>query len=63
MTPQDAIIVAVLLPVVGAVLIALAGSRPNLREGITLTTAVLLFATVLTLLPEVLAGARPEAMA
>lgn len=48
------------LPLIGAVLIALAGSRPNLREAMTLGTAVLLAAVVFTLLQDVLAGGRPE---
>ena len=36
-----------LVPLLGAVLIALTGSRPNLREAVTLVTAVTLFAVVL----------------
>ena len=35
------------VPLLGAVLIALTGSRPNLREAVTLVTAVTLFALVL----------------
>jgi multicomponent Na+:H+ antiporter subunit D len=38
---------AVLVPLVGAVLIVLTGSRPNLREAVTLVTAVCLFALVM----------------
>jgi multicomponent Na+:H+ antiporter subunit D len=48
------------IPLLGAIGIALAGKSPNLREGATLATAVLLFGTVLQLLDPVLAGARPE---
>lgn len=55
----QAILAAPLIPVAGAVLIALAGRKPNLREGITLATAGLLLACVLSLLPGVLGGARP----
>ena len=33
---------------------------PNLREAVTLTTAALLFGDVLSLLPEIAAGARPS---
>ncbi len=62
MTPADAILVAVLLPLAGAVLIALTASMPNLRETVTLVTAALLFANVLTLVPGVLDGARPSAI-
>ena len=60
MTPADAILIAVLLPLVGAVLIALTGAMPNLRETVTLVTAALLLADVLTLVPAVLDGARPS---
>jgi multicomponent Na+:H+ antiporter subunit D len=38
---------AILVPLVGAVFIVLAGSRPNLRDGLTLAIAVALFALVL----------------
>ena len=49
-----------LIPLLGAVGIALSGKWPNLRESITIATAVLLFGTVLQLLDPVLAGERPE---
>ncbi|MBM4189273.1 MAG: monovalent cation/H+ antiporter subunit D family protein [Betaproteobacteria bacterium] len=51
---------AFVIPLLGAVGIALTGKWPNLRESVTLATAVLLFGTVLQLLEPVLAGARPE---
>jgi multicomponent Na+:H+ antiporter subunit D len=60
MSGAQLIAASVLLPVFGAVGIALAGRRPNLREGVTLSTAVLLFACVLGLLPQVMAGGRPQ---
>ena len=60
MTPAETILIAILLPLAGAVLIALAGSRPNLRESITLVTAGLLFLDVISLIPAVMAGARPS---
>jgi multicomponent Na+:H+ antiporter subunit D len=47
---------AIALPALGAVLIALLGRWPNLREGATLLTAALLFGLVIGLLPDVLAG-------
>jgi multicomponent Na+:H+ antiporter subunit D len=50
---------ALAVPAAGAVLIALAGRWPNLREAITLATGGALLAVVLTLLPGVLAGDRP----
>jgi multicomponent Na+:H+ antiporter subunit D len=52
-------LVALLIPLVAAVAIALTGRWPNLREGITLTTAVALLAVVALLSPEVLAGNEP----
>ncbi|MDP2022147.1 MAG: monovalent cation/H+ antiporter subunit D family protein [Hydrogenophaga sp.] len=60
-TADDAILAALLVPVLGAIGITLAHRWPNLREGITLTTAAALLACVLTILPSVLAGARPTA--
>ena len=60
MTAETALQLAVALPSAGALLIWLTGSQPNLREGVTLTTAVLLFATVASILPDVLAGERPS---
>ncbi|MEL6478344.1 MAG: monovalent cation/H+ antiporter subunit D family protein [Pseudomonadota bacterium] len=48
------------LPSLGAIGIALTGRIPNLREAITLITAIATFSVVvLTLLPMVLEGARP----
>ncbi|MDP3638790.1 MAG: monovalent cation/H+ antiporter subunit D family protein [Azonexus sp.] len=60
MNVDTLILIALGLPLLGAVGIALAGRQPNLREGITLTTAVILFACVAQLLDPVLAGLRPE---
>jgi multicomponent Na+:H+ antiporter subunit D len=56
----ELIAAALLMPAVGAGLIAACGRRPNLRETVTLTTSVALFAVVLALLPGVLNGDRPE---
>ena len=50
MSAQDTLLLTILLPLVGAVLIALCDSRPNLRETVTLATAVVLFLIVLQLL-------------
>ena len=47
------------VPALGAAGIAAAHRSPNLREGVTLVTAAVLFACVLALLPAVLAGERP----
>ena len=60
LAPEQAILAALLVPTIGALLVALAGRMPNLREGITLVTAALLLGCVLSLLPAVLAGERPS---
>ena len=60
MSPADHILLALVIPIVGAVLIALVGRNANLREGVTLVTAGLLFLNVLQLLQLVRAGMRPE---
>jgi multicomponent Na+:H+ antiporter subunit D len=47
---------AIAVPLVGWLLIVMAGRVPNLREAFTLLTAVLTFACVLALYPAVMAG-------
>ena len=59
LAPELAIASALAVPAVGAALIAWADRAPNLRESITLVTAVALLGCVLTLLPMVSGGARP----
>jgi multicomponent Na+:H+ antiporter subunit D len=59
MTPATTILLALAVPVVGAVLIAAAHRAPNVRETVTLVTAGLLFLLVVSLTPLVLAGERP----
>ncbi|MBI4204464.1 MAG: monovalent cation/H+ antiporter subunit D family protein [Betaproteobacteria bacterium] len=59
MTPGATILLALAVPVAGAVLIALAHRSPNLRETITLATAGLLFLLVASLAPRVADGGRP----
>ena len=59
MISENAILLALLLPCVGALAIAVTGREPNLRESVTLTTALLLLITVSSLLPAVMAGERP----
>lgn len=44
--PEQLLQAAVFLPLAGAVLIGLAGSRPDLRETVTLVTAVALFVVI-----------------
>jgi len=59
MNPSFLLAATLLLPLVGTLFIALTGSRPNLREAVTLVTAGLLAVIVYSLLQDVLAGARP----
>ena len=60
MSAQCSILLAILLPLAGAVGIALAGRvSANLRETVTLLTAGGLALTVWSLLPSVMAGDRP----
>ena len=60
MSPSEAIGLAVALPLLGAIGIQLTGSKPNLRESVTIITSLLTFAVVLTLVDGVTSGKRPE---
>jgi len=59
-SPLAALITALVVPFVGAALISITGRAPNLREAVTLVTAVVLFAVVVSIVPGVLAGGRPQ---
>ena len=61
--PDNLVVLAVLLPFVGALFIPLFGNHPDRRETVTLVTAATLFFVVSALLPHVLAGARPQVSA
>lgn len=60
LAPELALALAPAVPVVGAAFIALARRVPNLREAVTLLTALALLGCVLALLPAVTSGARPS---
>jgi multicomponent Na+:H+ antiporter subunit D len=60
MTPQVTMQLALAAPLLGTVLIVLTGHRPNLRETVTLVTAAAMFLLVVSLVPGVMAGGRPE---
>ncbi len=60
MNTQLAMMMTILVPIIGAVLIRLCSARPNLREAMTLLTALLLLVCVGSLLPAVLDGHQPE---
>lgn len=60
MSPETAILAALVVPLAGAVLIGLAGRiSANLRDSFTLLTALALIFCVWSLLPEVYAQGRP----
>jgi multicomponent Na+:H+ antiporter subunit D len=59
-SPENLILLAILTPLLGAALLPLFHRIPNLREAVTLVTALALAAIVLALLPVVEAGGRPE---
>lgn len=59
MSSELLIYLSLIIPTAGAALIALTGWSPNLREGVTLGTALALFATVMTLAGRVLGGEAP----
>ncbi len=59
MSGAELIAIALVTPAATAILVALFHRRPNVREAATLLGAALLFAAVLALLLQVLAGERP----
>jgi multicomponent Na+:H+ antiporter subunit D len=61
MTPETAILVAIGIPLVGALAITLAGRiGPNIREAVTAITSVSLIWVVWGLLPLLMGGGRPS---
>ena len=62
MTIEQMIQICVFLPFAGAAVILLTGANPNVREAVTLITAVILFALVATIYPTVAAGGTPSAV-
>ncbi|MBI10161.1 MAG: cation:proton antiporter [Rhodospirillaceae bacterium] len=59
MSASDLILLALAIPLIGAVLILMSDGRPNQRELVTLTTAVSLFTVVVSLVSGVFNGERP----
>jgi multicomponent Na+:H+ antiporter subunit D len=59
MSSSMAIALSLLVPLIGAVVIGLAGRTPNLRDSLMVVSAVILFGIVLSLLPGVADGGRP----
>jgi multicomponent Na+:H+ antiporter subunit D len=60
MSPEGLTLLAPAIPLVGTLAILAARRHPNLREGLTLITAVSLFVTVLALYPVIAGGGRPQ---
>ncbi|MFP6711815.1 MAG: monovalent cation/H+ antiporter subunit D family protein [Rhodospirillales bacterium] len=60
MIPENAILWAIAVPLIGAVGILLTGKIANLRETVTLVTAVTMFLVVGSLTHVILAGGRPS---
>ncbi|MGF1650399.1 MAG: monovalent cation/H+ antiporter subunit D family protein [Hyphomicrobiaceae bacterium] len=58
--PETLLVAAIVIPLLAAVGIAALGRYPDVREGVTLGAAAALFVVVASLVPHVLAGARPE---
>jgi multicomponent Na+:H+ antiporter subunit D len=52
------LVLALLAPVLGALLVLLAGKHPNLREACSFAAATVLFAIVASLVPDVLTGSK-----
>jgi multicomponent Na+:H+ antiporter subunit D len=60
LNPESAMLIAIIIPLLGAVGIALAARwHANLRETVTLVTAAALALTVWSLVPDLMEGARP----
>lgn len=60
MSPAASIQLALALPLLGAIAIAVLRRRPDLREAATMATGGALFGAVASLLPHVMAGGRPS---
>ena len=60
MTVEQMIQICVFLPFAGAAVISLTGANPNVREAVTLITAVILFALVAAIYPTVADGGTPS---
>jgi multicomponent Na+:H+ antiporter subunit D len=60
MTPETTILWSIGVPLIGSLLILIAGKYPNIRETMTLLTAVTMFLVVGSLTHVVIAGARPS---
>jgi multicomponent Na+:H+ antiporter subunit D len=62
MSDATLILLALGIPLAGALIIALTGANRNLRDTLMVVSALCVFATVLCILPKLLAGERPALM-
>ncbi len=60
MTPENAVLLCLIVPMAGALLIVVTGALPDLRDAVTLITAGFLFYLVAGLYPVVVAGGSPS---
>tara|TARA_B100000315_G_scaffold258403_1_gene310354 strand:+ start:2939 stop:4420 length:1482 start_codon:yes stop_codon:yes gene_type:complete len=60
MIPENAILWAIAIPLIGSIGILASGKSPNLREAITLITAVVMFLVVGSLTHVITGGGRPS---
>ncbi len=60
MSTEATLVCILAVPFLSAVAIALTGSRPNLRDALTVLGGVILFALVGTIAPAISSGDRPE---
>ncbi len=61
MSTESTAVLALAVPLIAALVIPLLARMPNLREAVSLISALVLFLLVATLWPDVMAGARPRA--
>ena len=62
MAPATLMELALAVPVAGAFLVLATGRNANLRDAVSLMTAVVLFLVVCSLYPQVASGSRPDLM-
>lgn len=60
--PETLMVLSLVIPLVAALAIPLFHAVPNLREAVTLVATALLFWVVVSLIPVVVGGGRPEAL-
>ncbi len=59
MTSEFALIAAPIIPLAAALLVSLSGKIPNLRDSFSVLAGIILFGTVVSIVPDIMAGGRP----